>query len=121
MDKEEKPLALRGGGLEEATLRAVMHQRGSGYAVTLKPDIEKALGKNLTFGGVYTSLDRLEEKGFIESSWGDATAERGGRRKQFFKVTGLGEMALQQAESAQTRMRQAFAFPSDPLPEGGRS
>lgn len=110
---------LRAGGLEEATLRAVMHQRGKGYAVTLKPDVEDRLDKSLTLGGIYTSLDRLEEKGFVESRWGDPTAERGGRKKQFFTITGLGETALARAEQQQERMRRVLPDFGNGLPEGG--
>jgi DNA-binding PadR family transcriptional regulator len=107
-DDDRSTPAIRGGGLEEAVLRAVMHRRGDGYAVTLKPDVEAAIGKNLTYGGIYTTLDRLTEKGFVEPTWGESTPERGGRRRQYFHITGAGQRALSDAEVARERMREAF-------------
>lgn len=117
-EESSKEATLRAGGMEEATLRTVMHQDGKGYAVTIKPIVEDLLGKKLTYGGIYTTLDRLEEKGFVESTWGEATSERGGKRKQYFHVTCEGEIALSRVKQAQERMRNALSFIGGRLPEG---
>jgi DNA-binding PadR family transcriptional regulator len=45
-------------------------------------------------GAVYASLERLERKGFVQSAFGEATPERGGKRKRFFRVTPLGLQTL---------------------------
>jgi DNA-binding PadR family transcriptional regulator len=53
---------------------------------------------------VYTALDRLEQKRFVSSWTGGATAERGGRAKRFFKVEAVGLSALKESLSATKRM-----------------
>ena len=43
-----------------------------------------------SLAAIYSSLERLEDKGFVESLLGDATHSRGGRRKRFFRATRRG-------------------------------
>jgi PadR family transcriptional regulator PadR len=117
-EPREEKARLRGGGMEEAVLRAVMRLKGQGYGVNIGEEVEEMLGRELTLGGIYTTLDRLTEKGFVEPSWGESTPERGGRRRQYFQITGVGEMALAEVESVQNRMRRIEAK-SGVMPEGG--
>lgn len=49
----------------------------------------------LTYGNLYLHLDRLEDMGYIESSHGAATPERGGRKKRMLKLT---RFALEESE-----------------------
>jgi PadR family transcriptional regulator PadR len=53
---------------------------------------------------VYTALDRLQRKGLVRSSWGDKTAERGGKRKRHFSVTPAGRRTLAEVR----RVREAL-------------
>ena len=55
------------------------------------------------FPAVYVTLERLEEKGYLTSSFTDPTPERGGRSKRMFQLTSAGERALK--ESAATAQR----------------
>jgi DNA-binding PadR family transcriptional regulator len=51
-------------------------------------------------GAVYTALERLERNGFVSSSIGEPTPERGGRAKRFFKVTPRGLRAVKNTQRA---------------------
>ena len=51
----------------------------------------------LSLGGLYTTLHRMEEKGLIQSRWGESTEVRQGARRKYYKVTGLGVRALNKA------------------------
>ena len=53
---------------------------------------------------VYTTLDRLESKGFLKSWVGDPTPQRGGRRRKFYALRPAGVAALRQAYRAFTAM-----------------
>src|ERR1035437_1938200 len=86
------------GEFEQLILTALMIL-GSGenaYGMTIHEQAEKlASGLRLvSLGAVYTTLDRLEKKGYVRSWFGGATAERGGRSKRFFEITGSGELAV---------------------------
>jgi hypothetical protein len=42
-------------------------------------------------------LERLREKECLEAWYANPTAERGGRRRRYYKVLGLGERALKES------------------------
>jgi PadR family transcriptional regulator PadR len=82
------------GEFEEIVLLMTAILEGEAYGVTINQEIEKHTGRKVTFGTVHNTLIRLEEKGFLSSRLGGATAERGGRRKRIFVLTSLGTTAL---------------------------
>ncbi|QIP15752.1 PadR family transcriptional regulator [Spirosoma aureum] len=86
------------GEFEEVVLIMVAILDGEGYGVTVSQALEEHTGRIVTFGTVHNTLIRLEEKGFVKSELGGATAERGGRRKRLFRVTALGSRALQEIQ-----------------------
>ena len=51
-------------------------------------------------GALYTTLDRLEEKGLVTSELGDPTPERGGRAKRYYTVTASGVHAVTRSQRA---------------------
>jgi PadR family transcriptional regulator, regulatory protein PadR len=60
------------------------------YGVPIGRAIEEVSGREVALGSVYAALERLQEKGFVASSVGDPTPERGGRAKRYFRVTNAG-------------------------------
>jgi DNA-binding PadR family transcriptional regulator len=48
-------------------------------------------------GSVYSALDRMEQKGFVSSTVGDPTPERGGKAKRYYRMERAGVLALQRA------------------------
>jgi DNA-binding PadR family transcriptional regulator len=84
------------GEFEEFVLLAIIKLgRDRAYGVPIAEAIEEASGKRVSTGALYTTLMRLEEKGFISSYMGDATAERGGRAKKYFEIKNNGRQTLQ--------------------------
>ena len=84
------------GEVEEIVLLPVAVLDEQAYGVTITQEIEQKTGRSVGFSTVHTTLQRLAEKGFLTSTMGGATAERGGRRKRFFTVTATGRRALQE-------------------------
>lgn len=82
------------GEFEEIVLLTVAILGEEAYGVTITQELEQKTGRSVGFSTVHTTLQRLEEKGFLASQMGGATAERGGRRKRFFTVTAAGRKAL---------------------------
>jgi DNA-binding PadR family transcriptional regulator len=60
--------------------------------------------EEVVFGAVHNTLIRLEEKGFVTSALGWATAERGGRRKRLFTITAAGSRALQYIQQLRSQL-----------------
>lgn len=94
------------GEFEEVVLLMVAILDGEGYGVTVSQALEEHTGRIVTFGTVHNTLIRLEEKGFVQSELGGATAERGGRRKRLFRITALGSEALQEIQQLRQNLWQ---------------
>ena len=88
------------GEFEQLVLLAVMRLRGEAYAVPIRQEIEDRTFRSVARGALYVTLDRLEEKGYLKSWLGDATAERGGRAKRFYEVKPAGAKALEYSWTA---------------------
>ncbi len=95
------------GELEQLVLLAAIRLDGQGYAVSIRDEIEARTGVTLSRGSVYVTLDRLDRKGYVVSSFGDPTPERGGKAKRCFRVTPAGQRALAAAERAVSLLRGA--------------
>lgn len=96
---------------EQTLLRIVRAQRGEGYGVTIRLEAEATLNRMVSYGELYTTLDELERGGYVESRDGEATAERGYRKKKHYRVTESGGKVLAEA------LQQAEGEP-DPAPVG---
>ncbi len=69
----------------------------------------------MPLGSLYTTIDRMEQKGFVTSRLGAAGQERGGNRRKYFKLTGMGRQALQEYERSIRSVRQFFPGLSVPI------
>jgi DNA-binding PadR family transcriptional regulator len=87
--------------LELMLLLAVLRVGENAYGVPIAREIEDTAGRTVALAVVYATLDRLEGRGLVASSFGDPTPERGGRAKRFFRVTPKG---LRQVRNTQTAL-----------------
>ncbi len=85
------------GDFEQAILLAIIRLGPNAYGVSIKDTLADHFGRNATFGAIYTTLDRLRAKGFVSAHLGEATPERGGRAKKFYRIEAPGERALANA------------------------
>lgn len=81
------------GEFELMVLLAVIRLDEEAYGVPIAREIERHSRREAALGSVYAALERLEQKGLVESRLGERTPERGGRAKRFFHATaqGVGE------------------------------
>jgi DNA-binding PadR family transcriptional regulator len=82
------------GEFEEIVLLAVAALSPGAYSVVIAEELEKETGYPVSTGAVHAALQRLEQKGYLNSYLGEATAERGGRRKRLFNITAYGGKLL---------------------------
>ncbi|MCG8432576.1 MAG: PadR family transcriptional regulator [Gammaproteobacteria bacterium] len=85
------------GEFEHHVLAALVHQGSNAYGMTVRQEIEERTSRTVSIGAVYTTLARLEEKGFVSSHEGEATPERGNRAKRYFKIEAPGLRALEES------------------------
>lgn len=82
------------GEFEQMVLLALLRLRDNAYGVTIRAEIERRAGREVSIAAVYTTLDRLEKKGLLSSRVGEPTAQRGGRSKRYFRLEPAGAEAL---------------------------
>jgi PadR family transcriptional regulator, regulatory protein PadR len=82
------------GQFEFEVLTAVTRLRDNAYGVAVWDEIQERHNRKVTIGALYTTLGRLERKGFVSSRLGDPTPERGGRARKFYRLEAPGVTAM---------------------------
>src|SRR5713101_2936041 len=119
------------GEFEHIVVLALLRLADQAYGVTVRREIERRTGREVSVGAIYATLGRLETKGYVKSQLGDPTPERGGRSKRFFRVTAKGLAAVNRTHRAlqsmtegldlirsYARCRKGISFSRRPLPPG---
>src|SRR5690348_14426113 len=101
---EQMPRGGLLGSLEHIVLLALIRLESNAYGMTVRREIEERTGRNISIGAVYTTLERLQAKGYVSSLIGEPTAERGGRAKRLFRIEMEGERALRASQDAIRKM-----------------
>ena len=103
------------GEFEIYVMLALSHLDPEAYGVTIHNEIVRRARRDVTVAAVYKTLERLEDKGLAASTVGEPTAERGGRRKKYFRIQPAGRRALAQALASLRRMTEGLPAALDPL------
>jgi DNA-binding PadR family transcriptional regulator len=82
------------GEFEQLILLGLFRLGENAYGATIHGEVQKRTGRDVSISAVYTTLDRLEEKGMISSRIGEPTKIRGGRRKKYYRLEPQGAEAL---------------------------
>ncbi len=86
------------GTLELTILLAVARLGEEAYGLAVRRDVSERMRRDYSVGAVYTTLQRLEDKGLVASRATDPLPVRGGRSRRQFKVTGAGQRAIREAQ-----------------------
>jgi Predicted transcriptional regulators len=104
------------GTLELSILLAVARLGDEAYGLSVQRDISARMQHDYSVGAVYTTLQRLEAKGFVSSHTAGPTPVRGGRSRRQFKVTASGHRALREAERMATSVWAGLGTTINPEP-----
>ena len=94
------------GEFEEIVLLVVASCHPEAFGVSVWEQLQQQTGRKITMSAVHATLYRLEEKGFLRSSMGGSTGERGGRRKRFFTLTPTAIYSLQEIQTLRSKLWQ---------------
>lgn len=86
-------MAQQLGHLEETILLIIMGE-DQAYGVSIAEAYQQQYEQPISIPTIHTVLKRLEKKGLVTSSWGEVTAERGGRRKRLYQATSYGFLVI---------------------------
>ncbi len=99
------------GEFEQIVLLAILRLGEDAYGVSIRAEIASCTGREPTPGSIYTTLDRLENKGLVRSRLGDPTPLRGGRAKRYFSVTRSGVEAVATAQRGYQSLLKGLKLP----------
>src|SRR5205807_3747527 len=81
------------GEFEYLLLSATARLGDDAYGAAIRADVERVTGRSCSAGALYTTIDRLERKGLLQTWIGEPTAQRGGKAKRMVRVTAKGAKA----------------------------
>ncbi len=88
------------GELEQMILLAALRLGDEAYGVGIMEELDAAVGRRVSRGAVYVTLNRLEDKGWLASSSAPAEGARGGRPRRVVTVTLGGVAELRKSRDA---------------------
>jgi DNA-binding PadR family transcriptional regulator len=98
------------GEFEYLILSAATRLREDAYGAAIRQEVEEATRHRCSIGALYTTLDRLENKGLIKTWMGDPTPQRGGRPKRMVRVTANGVRAARDFYVAVKRVSRGVSW-----------
>ena len=82
---------------EEILLISIWQLKDEAYGVKIRQHVSKAIKKEFTYGNLYSALNQLVLKNYVEKRPGETVPERRGRRRIYYTVTSEGLLALKEA------------------------
>jgi PadR family transcriptional regulator PadR len=101
------------GEFEYLLLTATVRLGEDAYGAAIRQEIESTTERRCSIGALYTTLDRLEAKGLLETWMGEATPQRGGRAKRMVRVTAKGIRAATAFYDSVMRVSRGVAWDSN--------
>lgn len=92
------------GEFEEIVMLAVAALQKEAYGLAIKKELEDQTNRKITISSVHAACNRLEDKGFLSSDFGEKSEKRGGKRKKIYSVSLKGQAALQEAFEVRQRL-----------------
>jgi PadR family transcriptional regulator PadR len=92
------------GEFEQLLLLAVLRLGADAYAPELARELEARAGRTVSRGHLYTTLDRLEDKGLVRWKLAPGGAVRDGLPRRHYTATAAGVAALRESRDVLRRM-----------------
>jgi len=93
------------GDFEEVLMLLVgIVSEDDAYAYRISVEFKAQTGRSISIGATHSTLDRLEDKGFLTSKMVDGSSERGERSKRIYKLTALGKRTLRESMEMRTNL-----------------
>jgi DNA-binding PadR family transcriptional regulator len=99
------------GTFEQAVLLSILRLGEDAYGRAILRQVQVSLARSVVAGAVYTTLDRLEQRGFVASKLAPGTAIRGGRARRYYVVAAAGNRVLADAQKTLAKMWQGVKLP----------
>ena len=92
------------GEFEEIVILTIGILYKEAYGVAIKDEIETRLSRKVSMGAMHSALVRMEDKGYVKSFNGEATEDRMGRPKKYYRITALGKKAMEYSKDTRNEL-----------------
>ena len=99
------------GLFEQAALIACIRLGSAAYGRAILNEVEHRLARSVSAGAIYSTLERLESKGFVSSQLAPGTAIRAGRARRYFAPTATGIRALNDTKATTDSLWRGIRLP----------
>src|SRR6185312_4333201 len=92
------------GEFEQQVLLVILRLKDAAFGPEISRELEARAGRRVSRGALYTTFDRLEDKGLIRWRTVPGTEARDGLPRRLYSVTAAGTAALRAAREVVRRM-----------------
>ncbi len=92
------------GEFEQMVLLAILRLEEEAFALSVLRELDKQVGRRVSRGALYKTLERLDDKGLVEWEVEETVPGRGGHPRRRFSVTVEGVRALQSSRDSLFRL-----------------
>jgi PadR family transcriptional regulator PadR len=83
--------------IEEILLLTIWELKDEAYGFKIRQHVSDIIGKDFTFGNLYSALDRLTRKKYVSKRQGESTPQRRGKTRMYYTISSAGIEALKAA------------------------
>ena len=89
---------------EEILLVTIWRLKDQAYGVKIRQQASRVLGKEFTYGNLYSALHQLAAKKYVVATLGDTIPARRGRRRIIYAISPAGFEALAEAREMNDKL-----------------
>ena len=90
--------------IEEILLLSIWRLEDEAYGFKIRYHISKITGKDFTYGNLYSALNQLTKKKYVNKRPGETTPSRRGRIRMYYTLSPDGLKALKSAYEMNRRL-----------------
>ena len=90
--------------IEEILLLSIWELKDEAYGFKIRHHVSDIIGKDFTFGNLYSALDRLTRKKYVSKRHGESTPQRRGKTRMYYTISSVGIEALKLACSVNQKL-----------------
>jgi len=90
--------------IEEILLVAIWQLEEKAYGVKIRQHVSTIVGKELTYGHLYSALNQLVAKKLVTKFRGKASKQRLGRPRIYYSITPRGMESLKEARAMNEKL-----------------
>ena len=88
------------GEFEQMLMLVILQLGDDAYGARIRERLVEDVGREPSAGALYTTLKRLETKGYVTAHAGDTSPERAGRPRRYYRPTEAGTASLRRSRAA---------------------